>query len=147
MIAELNKTLQEGLADVKNVEAKAAAEVRATAGKESKKDKSDAATNRKEGPKAIDEEAAAEETATDELKSDFDKAREAWDSVAAAVAGAPMFDDLTRDQQETFVDFGEENWTRQDVMTELKRLEKSGVFREMRSTSTTNSDGSLVNLD
>lgn len=147
VIAELNKTLQEGLADVKNVEAKAAAEVRATAGKESKKDKSDAATNRKEGPKAIDEEAAAEETATDELKSDFDKARDAWDNVAAAVAGAPMFDDLTRDQQETFVDFGEENWTRQDVMTELKRLEKSGVFREMRSTSTTDSDGSLVNLD
>ena len=43
-------------------------------------------------------------------------ADQAWNKVANEVPGLPKFDALSQDDQQTFKDFGPENWTRADVV-------------------------------
>jgi hypothetical protein len=57
-----------------------------------------------------------------EVKTDAEKAADAWDAVVKDIPGAPPFMALTKDEQETFIEYGEENWTRADVVAELKKL-------------------------
>lgn len=46
-----------------------------------------------------------------------ERAADAWNEVADSMGSAfPQFQDLSTDDQETFTEFGPENWTRQDVI-------------------------------
>ena len=53
-----------------------------------------------------------------------ERAAIAWDKVAANFPSAPKFASLTEEQQETFIEFGPENWTEADVQNELIKLAK-----------------------
>jgi hypothetical protein len=75
--------------------------------------------NAEGGQAAAEGEAQAE---AKEIKTDAEKAADAWDSVVKDIPGAPPFMALTKDEQETFIEYGEENWTRADVVAELKKL-------------------------
>ena len=59
-----------------------------------------------------------------EIKTDTEQAAEAWDLVVAEYPEAPKFADLTAAQQKEFVGFGPDNWTADDVKTELVKLAK-----------------------
>jgi hypothetical protein len=60
-------------------------------------------------------------------QGESEQAAKAWDKVAAAYPTAPKFADLTKDQQETFTEYGPDNWTKDDVERELGKLAKSGA--------------------
>jgi hypothetical protein len=68
------------------------------------------------------------EPIAEEAKTDTEKARGAWDKEAKSYDGAPMFDELSKDQQDRFVGYGPENWNASDVAAELARIQRdSGV--------------------
>lgn len=69
-----------------------------------------------------------------DLRPDDVRAGEAWDAVASEYPNAPKWADLTKDQRETFVDFGEENWTPDDVRGELVKLARTGVAKQAKVT-------------
>lgn len=56
-----------------------------------------------------------------------EQAAAAWNKGISAFPDAPKFADLTQEQQETFIEFGPDNWTESDVQNELIKLAKSGV--------------------
>jgi len=60
-------------------------------------------------------------------QTEAERAQEAWDKVASQYPNAPKFADLTDEQRETFIEFGEENWTADDVQNELIKLAKGGM--------------------
>jgi hypothetical protein len=51
-------------------------------------------------------------------------AQAAWDAAVAEFPDAPKFADLTKEQQQTFTDFGPENWTPADVTQELATIQR-----------------------
>lgn len=51
-----------------------------------------------------------------------EQAANAWDKVASKIANAPLFEELSEEQQQDFISFGPENWTAADVNTELNKL-------------------------
>lgn len=57
-----------------------------------------------------------------------EQAANAWDKVASTIANAPLFEELSEEQQQDFIDFGPENWTAADVNTELNKLADSPKF-------------------
>jgi hypothetical protein len=57
-----------------------------------------------------------------QVLTDSEKAAQAWDKVAADFPAAPKFADLTDAQRKTFIGYGEGNWTKADVETELTKL-------------------------
>jgi len=59
--------------------------------------------------------------------TEAEQAAQAWDVVAADYPQAPKFADLTKDQQENFIEFGPDNWERGDVELELTKLAKGGM--------------------
>ena len=61
----------------------------------------------------------------DTAKTDAELAGEAWDFVAEENPDAPKWASLTKDQRQDFIDYGEQNWTRDDVLTEMAKLDKS----------------------
>jgi len=61
------------------------------------------------------------------ILTEAEQAAQAWDVVAAEYPDAPKFAQLTKTQQEDFIDFGPDNWTKADVETELTKLAKSGM--------------------
>ena len=61
--------------------------------------------------------------------TEAEQAAQAWDVVAAEYPTAPKFADLTAEQQENFIDFGPENWTKADVETELTKLARAATRR------------------
>ena len=61
-------------------------------------------------------------------KTNEEAAAEAWDKAAKEFPQAPKFADLTEDQQADFVSFGPDNWTAEDVQTELIKLAKEPKF-------------------
>lgn len=67
------------------------------------------------------------QAATQSAKTEAERAQEAWDKVASQYPNAPKFADLTDEQRETFIEFGEENWTADDVQNELIKLAKGGM--------------------
>jgi hypothetical protein len=59
--------------------------------------------------------------------TEAEQAAQAWDVVAADFPQAPKFADLTKAQQENFIEFGPGNWERGDVELELTKLAKGGM--------------------
>lgn len=51
-------------------------------------------------------------------------AQASWDAAVADFPDAPKFADLTKEQQQTFTDFGPENWTPADVTKELANIQR-----------------------
>lgn len=70
---------------------------------------------------------AAEGQAPAKVLTEAEQAAQAWDVVAADYPQAPKFADLTKDQQENFIEFGPDNWERGDVELELTKLAKGGM--------------------
>ena len=69
-------------------------------------------------------------------------AQAAWDTAVAEFPEAPKFADLTKEQQQTFTDFGPENWTPADVTKELANIQ-----RQITGTITNKSkSGDLVRV-
>lgn len=84
----------------KELKAEADAKAKAEGGKKSKGKKAKAAPE-------VDEDTAPMS----------ERAADAWNEVADSMGSAfPQFQDLSTDDQETFTEFGAENWTRQDVI-------------------------------
>jgi hypothetical protein len=154
-LAELSKKLAEQTVKIRAVEERAKAAVRATAGRASKKDAAEAAAVKAETPKALGEEDAVqiegaagvpvqpeteagqgvggqvrstqEPASQGQVLTESEQAAQAWDKVASGYPTAPKFADLTEEQQQDFIDFGPDNWTADDVNTELTKLAKSGL--------------------
>lgn len=79
-------------------------------------------------------------------QTDTERAGQAWNQAVSEYPDAPKWDALSADQQKTFVDYGEQNWTPEDVQGELVKLAKAapqeGVTRASRRTiNTTDQDG------
>lgn len=77
-----------------------------------------------EGGKAATKGKADEEVSALTVE---EQAAKAWDAAAKSFPDAPKFAELTEDQQADFVSFGPENWTADDVQTELIKLAKESV--------------------
>lgn len=80
-----------------------------------------------------------------------EQAAQAWDVVAADYPQAPKFADLTKAQQQDFIGFGEENWTKADVETELTKMARAAApsqpkLRALRTVTTTDADNASVEL-
>jgi hypothetical protein len=60
------------------------------------------------------------------LRTDDEKAGAAWDDAVKDYPTAPKWADLTDAQRKTFVEYGEDNWTAEDVQGELVKLAKAG---------------------
>lgn len=62
-------------------------------------------------------------------------ADQAWNKVAAEIPGLPKFDALSQDDQQTFKEFGPENWTRADVVKFAQ--DQSLVVQQNKPTAST----------
>jgi hypothetical protein len=56
-----------------------------------------------------------------------EQAAQAWDVVAADFPEAPKFAELSKAQQQNFIGFGPDNWTKTDVETELTKLARAAA--------------------
>lgn len=63
-------------------------------------------------------------------------ADQAWNKVAAEIPGLPKFDALSQDDQQTFKEFGPENWTRADV---VKFAQDQSLVAQQNSTKASTS--------
>lgn len=90
-----------------------------------------------EGGKAATEGKADEEVSALTLE---EQAAKAWDAAVKSFPDAPKFVELTEDQQADFVSFGPENWTADDVQTELIKLAKQEMKTPKSSTQESFSD-------
>jgi hypothetical protein len=112
-IAELEKQL----ADVWKKSTEAIEKLNKKRATESKKTDKKAAGTKKAKGKAVVEPAADEEL---DGRTDFEKAQDAWNEAVDALGGEyPRFDDLTGKQQNTFIRYGERNWTMHDVLNDI----------------------------
>jgi hypothetical protein len=59
--------------------------------------------------------------------TEAEQAAQAWDVVVADYPQAPKFAELTKAQQQDFIEFGPGNWERGDVELELTKLAKAGM--------------------
>lgn len=57
-----------------------------------------------------------------EAKTSAEAAADAWDTVASKIPDAPLFEELSEEQQNDFISFGPDNWSAADVNTELNKL-------------------------
>lgn len=82
-----------------------------------------------------------------QVLTEAEQAAQAWDVVAADFPEAPKFADLTKAQQNTFIEFGPDNWKRGDVETELTKLARSDPkLRALRTVTTVDEDNASVEL-
>jgi hypothetical protein len=106
--------------------------VRASAGKQTKEN-SDAVQEQSTGEMDVRQQARngervgeqnteSESTAGQGVQTDAEKAGKAWDKVANTIPGAPKFADLSEEERQDFIDYGSDNWTPDDVRTELVKL-------------------------
>lgn len=65
--------------------------------------------------------------ARQEGQTDEEAGAQAWNEGIKDFPDAPKFEELTAEQQEDWVSFGEENWTPADVQTELIKLAKESA--------------------
>lgn len=65
--------------------------------------------------------APADTTAPTEVLTPTEGASRAWDQAANTIPSAPKWADLPAPQQREFVGYGENNWTRQDVVAMMQR--------------------------
>jgi hypothetical protein len=77
-----------------------------------------------------------------------EQAAQAWDVVAADFPQAPKFADLTKAQQENFIEFGPDNWKRGDVELELTKMARAAApkLRALRTVFTLDEDNATVEL-
>ncbi len=61
------------------------------------------------------------------ILTEAEQAAQAWDVVAADYPQAPKFAELTKTQQQDFIEFGPGNWERGDVELELTKLARGGM--------------------
>lgn len=61
------------------------------------------------------------------ILTEAEQAAQAWDVIAADFPEAPKFADLTKAQQNTFIEFGPDNWGRDDVELELTKMARGGM--------------------
>ncbi len=61
------------------------------------------------------------------ILTEAEQAAQAWDVVAADFPTAPKFADLTKAQQQDFIEFGPDNWERADVELELTKLARAAA--------------------
>lgn len=61
------------------------------------------------------------------ILTEAEQAAQAWDVVAADFPTAPKFADLTKAQQQNFIEFGPDNWERADVELELTKLARAAA--------------------
>jgi hypothetical protein len=81
------------------------------------------------------------------ILTEAEQAAQAWDVVAADFPQAPKFADLTKAQQENFIEFGPDNWTKDDVENELTKLARGGAkFNALRTVTTVDEDNATVEL-
>ena len=135
--------------------------VRATAGKETKNavqeqgaGEVDVRQEAGNGKKVGKRNAKPEKPAEQGVQTGAEQAAQAWDQVANEYPDAPKFADLTDEQRETFIEFGPENWTPDDVRTELTKLAKeqelstpAKLKQESFSVKDDNFDPSDVEVD
>lgn len=69
------------------------------------------------------------------IKTDAELAEESWNKVADTIPGAPKFAELSKDQRETFIDYGKDNWTPSDVRAELVKLNKEATQNKTSEVS------------
>jgi hypothetical protein len=126
-IAKKQVAKSEAIAEEKKKEPKNAVQKRSTKGVSVRKQ-----AEVSEGVPSEDTEGgkAAAEVNADEKVSSLtveEQAAKAWDAAAKNFPDAPKFAELTEDQQADFVSFGPENWTADDVQTELIKLAKESI--------------------
>lgn len=154
-LAEIDSELAKITDLYKDLEAKEQAKVRETAGKKSEKTAAEETAATAEQPAELGAEDAVQVESPAEVSvrqgaeagqrvgkqvrraekpagegqalTESEQAAQAWDKVAAEYPTAPKFADLTKDQQETFTEYGPDNWTKDDVDRELVKLAKSGA--------------------
>ena len=80
--------------------------------------------------------------------TEAEQAAQAWDVVAADFPEAPKFADLTKAQQENFIEFGPDNWKRGDVELELTKMARAAApkLRALRTVFTLDEDNATVEL-
>jgi len=86
-----------------------------------------AVRNKPAASERVREQNAKEQQVTrarEEGQTDEEAAAEAWDEGVKEFPEAPKFADLSEEQQADWISFGEENWTPEDVQTELIKLAK-----------------------
>lgn len=66
--------------------------------------------------------------------TEAEQAAQAWDVVAADFPEAPKFADLTKAQQQDFIEFGPDNWERADVELELTKLARAAAPEFLRKS-------------
>ena len=78
---------------------------------------------------AAELEAANKESAemANYVETPFVAAARAWDNEAQTYDNAPLFENLTKDQQQEFIEFGEANWGPADVTLALAKIQKETV--------------------
>lgn len=168
VLAELNAALAAQVEKVKAVEKKAQGEVRRTAGKVTEPTvEGEADAIQVESPAGVSvqpkteagkgvggqvrraKKPAAEGKAQAPAKvlTEAEQAAQAWDKVAADFPEAPKFADLTKAQQQDFIEFGPDNWERADVELELTKLANRGpILRALRTVTTVDEDKAVVEL-
>lgn len=135
----LNAKLAEQIVKVKAVEKKHQAYIRATAGKDTSTNVGEEDAVQVESPAGVpvQPEAQAGKRVGGQVRraekpasqgqalTESEQAAQAWDKVASGYPTAPRFADLTKSQQQDFIDFGPDNWTADDVNTELTKLARA----------------------
>jgi hypothetical protein len=167
-LAELNAALAAQVEKVKAVEKKAKAEVRRNAGKATEptvEEEADAIQVESPAGVSVQPEAGAGEKVGRQVRrakkpaaegkaqvpakvlTEAEQAAQAWDVVAADFPSAPKFAELTKTQQQDFIEFGPGNWERGDVELELTKLARGGpTLRALRTVTTVDEDNATVEL-
>jgi hypothetical protein len=76
------------------------------------------------GGEGVRKEDTEKREVTGKGKTDEEAAAEAWNEGVKDFPEAPKFEDLSEEQRKDWIDFGSENWTKDDVQTELIKLAK-----------------------
>ena len=126
-IAADEDTTEERLDDVIN-EMLRRQEIRVNKGKENAVQKPSAekkaVRNKPAVSEGVREQDTEERQAAREGQTDEEAAAQAWNEGIKDFPEAPKFADLTEEQQDDWISFGPENWTKDDVQTELIKLAK-----------------------
>jgi hypothetical protein len=124
-VDELQAQLKEAQAMEQKLFADAEAEQRKSNRKNTRAGKEESATKETESkpPKKAATKAKAEKApAPKKIENTKEAAGQQWDKVADSMDGAPKWAELSEDQQDTFFEFGPENWTENDVVQELAKI-------------------------
>lgn len=96
--------------------------------------------------KGVRKQDTEERKAATESKAQTEEelAAEAWDRVAKRYPEAPLFADLTKEQQKDWISYGKENWTADDVQTELVKLAKKEAAGIVINKNVTKQRGKVI---